>query len=441
MESRSGPRRSAGAAKSPRSFLKHSLALQAEELKRNLHKPVGSARVALRQELTLSFPHFQSFLTEYSSNLSMTGMFVRSETCPAPGTLVDFELRLVDGLRLIHGRAEVVWVRENRGDPNRPPGMSLRFLRLDAQSRRLIRWLVEKHVAEEGSLVDFKDFLRASRPDPALRDLDLHKLYPYARVAVARGEESGAKRRRRRRHGLLAATALVTLSACGILLGTRGGGMISRKVEASPAPAINAPVAPAERVGDPQPEGLFETVEAWIRESSGGHFEEFLGFDRLREANGRGIRPHSFKLETSVEAEFPAPDRARVSFARHHLSDGGRETVVTTLDLALEDGRWTILDEVTRQGGAAADREAAPTAPRVGRIEVLKPLSLRRGRPSVSVPRARMIPPGTVLEYVGWTPGGETVDGNSHWYEDADGNYFWAGGTAAPAPGSEPGSG
>ena len=74
--------------------------------------------------------------------------------------------------------------------------------------------------------------------------------------------------------------------------------------------------------------------------------------------------------------------------------------------------------------------------PRPGKIEVVRQLSLRGGQPSSNAPRVGMIPPGTVLDYAGWTPAGEAVNGNAHWYQDADGNYFWAGGTAAPTPGA-----
>ena len=45
-------------------------------------------------------------------------------------------------------------------------------------------------------------------------------------------------------------------------------------------------------------------------------------------------------------------------------------------------------------------------------------------------------PPGTVLDYDGWTSNGEAVDGNAYWYKDLDGNYFWAGGTVVPTPGA-----
>ncbi len=41
---------------------------------------------------------------------------------------------------------------------------------------------------------------------------------------------------------------------------------------------------------------------------------------------------------------------------------------------------------------------------------------------------------GTTLEYIAWVSNGQTVNGNSHWYRNAAGNYFWAGGTTKPVP-------
>ncbi len=82
---------------------------------------------------------------------------------------------------------------------------------------------------------------------------------------------------------------------------------------------------------------------------------------------------------------------------------------------------------------AAADRFVQES----GRIEITERLNIRQGRPSTRARRLGTMPAGTVVEYSGWTRGGEEVDGNGHWYKDLDGNYFWAGGTAEPTPGRE----
>jgi N-acetylmuramoyl-L-alanine amidase len=62
-------------------------------------------------------------------------------------------------------------------------------------------------------------------------------------------------------------------------------------------------------------------------------------------------------------------------------------------------------------------------------------LRLRQGAPSTAAEPLRTIPPDTEVSFVGWSSNGTSVNANSHWYRDADGNYFWAGGTDKPIPG------
>jgi hypothetical protein len=62
-------------------------------------------------------------------------------------------------------------------------------------------------------------------------------------------------------------------------------------------------------------------------------------------------------------------------------------------------------------------------------------LNVRRGAPTTAAPIVRSAPENEMLEYVGWTSNGMSVNGNPHWYRDEDGNYFWAGATTRPIPG------
>lgn len=96
--------------------------------------------------ISLSFANVKGFLTEYSANISVAGMFVRSPRPSLPGTVLDLELCLFDGLKLIRGSATVVWAREADLGPEQPAGMGVRFLKLDPASRRLVHWVVEKHL-------------------------------------------------------------------------------------------------------------------------------------------------------------------------------------------------------------------------------------------------------------------------------------------------------
>ncbi len=55
-------------------------------------------------------------------------------------------------------------------------------------------------------------------------------------------------------------------------------------------------------------------------------------------------------------------------------------------------------------------------------------LNIRRNSPSATSPIVRTVAKGTELGYVGYTEGGEMVNGVSRWYKSEDGSWFWGGG-------------
>ncbi len=123
-------------------------------------------RVPLERKISLKFKEFRGFITEYSQNLSMGGMFIRT-TSPKPvGTIFDFELSLTDDFKLVQGIGEVIWVREADDGPERPSGMGVRFLDLSSESRRLIQRIVEEQVAHGGTPFELEP---PGFPPPPLR--------------------------------------------------------------------------------------------------------------------------------------------------------------------------------------------------------------------------------------------------------------------------------
>lgn len=70
-----------------------------------------------------------------------------------------------------------------------------------------------------------------------------------------------------------------------------------------------------------------------------------------------------------------------------------------------------------------------------GSTKAKSDLNIRTGAPTTAAPRKRTAPAGSTLQYVGWTSNGMSVNGNSHWYRDANGDFFWAGATEHPTPG------
>lgn len=116
--------------------------------------PRDSRRVPLETRVQFKFDRFSGFISEYSSNISPGGMFIRTKTPLSPGQTLDFAFRLGDGFELIKGRGEVVWTRVEDEGLTRPAGMGLRFLDLSEGSKELIYRIVDQHVLEGGTPFD-----------------------------------------------------------------------------------------------------------------------------------------------------------------------------------------------------------------------------------------------------------------------------------------------
>ena len=106
----------------------------------------------LEREVVLEFEHFSSFISEYSANISLGGMFVKTEKPRLPETVFRFEVRLADDAPLIAGLAKVLWVREAAEGDDRPRGMGVRFLQLEDVGRELIEQIVREHMARGGEV-------------------------------------------------------------------------------------------------------------------------------------------------------------------------------------------------------------------------------------------------------------------------------------------------
>lgn len=104
----------------------------------------------LERPVVLEFEHFSNFISEYSANISLGGMFVKTSSPHLPETVFRFEIRLADDAPLIAGLAKVLWVREAEEGADRPAGMGVRFLRLQDDGRGLIKQIVQEHVTRGG---------------------------------------------------------------------------------------------------------------------------------------------------------------------------------------------------------------------------------------------------------------------------------------------------
>lgn len=89
---------------------------------------------------------------------------------------------------------------------------------------------------------------------------------------------------------------------------------------------------------------------------------------------------------------------------------------------------------ITMARAAAVSPDRFNFIPEAGQVRTRTGLNVRRA-PTTAADVVRKVAADKVLEHVGWTSNGMSVNGNPHWYRGPDGHYFWAGATTRPVPG------
>jgi uncharacterized protein (TIGR02266 family) len=86
------------------------------------------------------FDSFDQFVREYVTNISRSGVFIKTATPLPVGSQVDLKFTVVmDGIETIEGEGEVVRVEQN------PSGMGVVFRKLGRYSQRLVERLLTQH--------------------------------------------------------------------------------------------------------------------------------------------------------------------------------------------------------------------------------------------------------------------------------------------------------
>ncbi len=150
------------------------------------HPTRDDRRVDLEGQITLRCPDQEGPVTEHTQNVSATGLFIRTRSLLPPGTILQFSLDLANGLEPIQGQAEVMWARRRDAGLFRPAGMGLRFVDLDADSRKLVRWSVEYRTRELRKFLH----LDAVEAGPAGCRSDLEEMRMELEVALDKAPES-----------------------------------------------------------------------------------------------------------------------------------------------------------------------------------------------------------------------------------------------------------
>jgi uncharacterized protein (TIGR02266 family) len=100
-------------------------------------------RTAVAVPVRYRYQSFIDFIESQSMNISRSGMFLLADEPLAVGTVIDFELSLIDGFALLRGRGEVARVSSS------PRGLGVRFRELDDPSRKLLDRILHIN-AQEG---------------------------------------------------------------------------------------------------------------------------------------------------------------------------------------------------------------------------------------------------------------------------------------------------
>ncbi len=94
-------------------------------------------RAGDRVTINKEFESFDAFIQEYVTNISRTGVFIKSQTPLAVGTRVNLRFTVImDEIETIEGVGEVVRVESD------PSGMGVVFRELSAYSKGLIEKLL-----------------------------------------------------------------------------------------------------------------------------------------------------------------------------------------------------------------------------------------------------------------------------------------------------------
>jgi uncharacterized protein (TIGR02266 family) len=104
--------------------------------------PSAPVRVRLR------YAAFETFIEKFAPNVTRGGLFLASRTPRPIGEVFQFEVQLAGGEVALAGDGKVTWVREfDPAAPNKPHGMGVQFLRLDAPSREVVNQMLARKAA------------------------------------------------------------------------------------------------------------------------------------------------------------------------------------------------------------------------------------------------------------------------------------------------------
>ena len=103
-------------------------------------------RVPFFRKVHYKFETMEQFRSEFAQDLSIGGMFIKTDAPESIGTVIFLEFDLKDGSKIMKGYGKVVRVNKP-GTPEMDPGMGVEFLKFDDESMTRIRALVAERYA------------------------------------------------------------------------------------------------------------------------------------------------------------------------------------------------------------------------------------------------------------------------------------------------------
>ena len=365
---------------------------------------VETRRIPLLRKVFLAFEGETVLKEGLGINISMMGMFVRTEFPRRVGASARFSLTLADGQEPIEGSAEVMWIRTEEEGEYLPPGMGMKFLRVSGEGRSRIREAVERLVEETSAPAELRDLRMVVEETLegifAARDQEAAEETGDPAAANLLGTGSGTavspsalepERRGRRRLWLLLSlpVALVLTAALSLWSsrsssplpagapgpspssagGSRGGGAPAMAaVKPSGPPLAQAASAATEQDlngAEDLAAQVRSTLTAWAAAWSQQRAEDYLSHyvaeyrppgdlsreEWISQRRQRLTTPDFIQVSiVDLEIRIREPDRAEAEFLQSYRSDRYRDSVRKTLHLVHRDGRWLILQERGRTG-------------------------------------------------------------------------------------------
>ena len=100
-------------------------------------------RTGERVTINKEFDSFDQFIQEYVTNISRTGVFIKTREPLAVGTIVNLHFTVImEDIEAIEGTGEVVRVDDD------PPGMGVVFTEISSYSKDLIDKLLTKKLGK-----------------------------------------------------------------------------------------------------------------------------------------------------------------------------------------------------------------------------------------------------------------------------------------------------